>query len=111
MAPKPQSNFRKVVQALAVLNPQQINDSIDARDIAAVTDLSANQVSPYLSILGSLGYHTKVGSIHRYRRHIRTLRPLPATTDSLLRVYRARLTRRKQANCNPRQLGSSTKNL
>jgi hypothetical protein len=111
MAIQLQSNFRKVVQALVVLNPQQINDSIDARDIAAVTDLSVNQVSPYLSILESLGYLTKVGSTHRYRRYIRTLKPLTATTASLLRAYRARLTRRKQTHCNPKQLGGSTKNL
>jgi hypothetical protein len=111
MATQPQSNFRKVVQALAVLNPQQINDSVDARDIAAVIDLSENQVSPYLSILESLGYLTKVGSTHRYRRYIRTLKPLTATTASLLRAYRARLTRRKQTNCNPRRPGGSTKNL
>jgi hypothetical protein len=114
MATQPHSNFRKVVQALIDLNPQQIDDSIDARDIADVTDLSVNQVSPYLSILGSLGCITKVGSTHRYRRYIRTLKPLTATAASLaslLRAYRTSLTRRKQPHCNPRQPGGSTKNL
>jgi len=111
MDTKPHSNFRKVVQALVVLNPRQIHDPIDARDIAAVTDLSAMQASPSLSILKSLGYLAKVGSKDRYSSYIRTSKPLTVTLASLLRTYRTRLTRKKWPNCNVRQLATSTENL
>jgi hypothetical protein len=111
MATKPHSNFRKVVQALVVLNPQQIHDPIDARDIAAVTDLSAKQASPCLSILKSLGYLAKVGSNDRCNSYIRTSKPLTVTFASLLKTYRARLTKKDQRNCNVRQLNTSTEKL
>lgn len=111
MAGQHKSNFRKIVQALAILNPQQINDPINASDIAAVTDLSVKQASPCLSILRSLGYLAKVGSAHRYSCYIRTLKPLTATPASLLRTYRAKLTRQKPANYNAKLPDDSTENL
>ncbi len=98
MATNPQTQFQKVVQALIIFNPHQTHDPIDARDIAAVTDLSAKQASPFLSILKSLGYLAKVGSAHRYSRYIRTLKPLPATPTLLLRAYQARSTGRRDTS-------------
>ncbi len=111
MAVQHKSNFRKVVQTLASRDPQQINHPITAWDIAAVTALSVKQASPCLSILRSLGYLAKVWSVHRYSCYIRTLKPLTATPVSLLRAYRARLTRQKLAYCNAKRPDDSTENL
>jgi len=111
MATNPQTQFQKVVQALIIFNPHQTHDPIDARDIAAVTDLSAKQASPFLSILKSLGYLAKVGSAHRYSRYIRTLKPLPATPTLLLRAYQARSIRAMQGDCSPTRRDTSTENF
>jgi hypothetical protein len=111
MATNPQTQFQKVVHALIIFNPHQTHDPIDARDIAAVTDLSAKQASPFLSILKSLGYLAKVGSAHRYSRYIRTLKPLTDTPTLLLRAYQARSIRAMQGDCSPRRPDTSTENF
>jgi hypothetical protein len=107
MSIKSHSQLAKIIEILAVLNPTNPHDPVDANIIASFDDdLTPDQVSPYLSILRYTDFLARVGTLNRYALYIRTLKPLPTITASIQRGYKRRLDRRfaKNYTSSPRKI-------
>jgi hypothetical protein len=100
-----------VLKALTILNPNQLNDPVDARTIASILSPSPRQVSSCRSKLRELGYLTKVGRDARYTCYIRTGKPLPNTSSSIERRYRVRTMLKQWRKHSTSQWNRSSRNF